>query len=172
MRAYAVVDVETTGLPRDDWARVAEIGAVAYDWRTGAEVSQFHSYVLPDVLDERADRALAYCGLSVERLVEAPAASAVSDAFDAWLVDNNVQRCYAYNRVFDEAMLLRSGFTPLPWGPCLMTAARKASGSTNLSLAKACEYFRVPMPVCQHRALDDARAAGALLDKLHRQGVV
>lgn len=172
MRAYAVIDVETTGLPRDEWARVAEIGAVAYDWATDAEVGQFHSYILPDVLDERADRALAYCGLSVEKLLDAPASAAVADALEAWLVDNNVQRCYAYNRVFDEAMLLRSGFTPLPWGPCLMTAARRASGVANLSLAKACEHFLVPMPVRQHRALDDARAAGALLRKLRARGLV
>ena len=162
---YAIIDTETTGLPRDPWARVVEIGAIAFA-EGGLEVDSFFSLICPDILDHRADRALEYCGLDYERVANAPTTDSVRERFSEWLHVNYIERVYAYNQIFDQTMLERSEFY-LPWAGCIMSMARQRSGKPNLTLSAACEHFYVPIET-KHRALSDARMAAGVLHAINR----
>jgi DNA polymerase III epsilon subunit-like protein len=163
-----VLDTETTGLPSAPWARVMELGAVLMD-ADGREVDVFHSMIKPDIFDERCDRALAYCGLERADFNFAPFTEFVRDEFHGWCRDNSVTEVWAYNRSFDEAMLLRSGFA-LPWAGCVMRLARAKMPPRpkDPPLREASEFFLGEPPKTQHRALDDARSAARVLAALSR----
>lgn len=157
----AILDTETTGLPSAPWSRVVELAAVALDFE-GRQVAEFDSLVLPDVLDERAARALKYNNITFDEVFEAPDTAQVRVSFSAWLLDNNVTGVMSYNEVFDRGMLERSGFR-LPWAGCVMRLARQhmPPRSKDPSLDAACAYFGINH-MHRHRALGDARAAAAL----------
>ena len=162
---YCCLDTETTGLPRDPWARVIEIGAIAVA-EGGLEVDSFSSLICPDILDHRADRALEYCGLDYERVANAPTVGYVRERFLAWMNSRCIERVFAYNQIFDQTMLERSEFY-LPWAGCIMSMARQRSGKPNLTLSAACEHFYVPIET-KHRALSDARMAAGVLHAINR----
>ena len=163
-----VLDTETTGLPSAQWARVVEIGAVVVD-ESGDEVGNYHSLIKPDIFDERADRALAYCGLTREDFTFAPFTEMVREEFLDWCAAFDVTEVWAYNRVFDEAMLLRSGVV-LPWAGCIMRQARlkMPPRPKDPPLAEAVRFFLGEEMAGQHRALNDASAAARVLAALSR----
>ena len=161
---YAIIDTESTGLVRDPWARVVEIGAVAFT--DGAlEIGTFSSFMCPYPLDERSERALAFNGIPFETVASAPTEDAVREHFSRWIDNYSVSRFYSYNQLFDQTMLERSGFY-LPWAGCVMQLAKKKmNANVNPSLRKAADFFGVPYSENAHRALSDARCAA---DVLHR----
>lgn len=163
-----VLDTETTGLPSAPWARVMELAAVALD-QNYEEVSCFHSLIKPDVFDERANRALAYCGLTREDFLSAPYVELVREDFLDWCSENRIREVWAYNRSFDEGMLLRSGFK-LPWTGCVMRKAREKMPyrPKDPPLREAVEYFLGAPPETQHRALNDAVSAAKVLSVVMR----
>ncbi len=163
-----VVDTETTGLPSAQWARVVELAAVIVD-DVGVEIAAFQSLIYPDILDERCDRALAYCGITREDLSIAAAADVVREDFRLWCAEMNVSAVWAYNRSFDEGMLLRSGFE-LPWAGCVMreARARMPRRPKDPPLIEAARHFLGEEPARSHRALDDARTAARVLAAMMR----
>lgn len=163
-----VIDTETTGLPNAVWARVVEVAAVLID-ANGAEVGTFSSLMCPDILDDRADRALSYCGITRQEVAEAPPFSRVRTDFFDWIREVHPQEVWAYNRVFDETMLARSGFE-LAWTGCVMRLARTRMPhrSKDPSLREAALHFVGQEPLTSHRALADARAAAQVLAVLTR----
>ena len=166
---YAIIDTETTGTPRDPWARIVEVGAVAFT--DGAiEIGTFSSLVCPAILDERAEPALYYNNISFEVVASAPTESAVREKLLDWMTQYAVTRFYAYNQIFDATMLDRSGIF-LPWAGCIMQLARRTiGGSGGPSLDKAAMHFHIPTG-SRHRALDDARLAAAVLHRIIRTPV-
>lgn len=163
-----VIDTETTGLPNAPWSRVVEIGAVLLD-EAGHPVGCFSELARPDVLDDRADRALSYCGIARADLLAAPDFLDVRARFDSWLKEHAVNRVWSYNRAFDEGMLLRSGVS-LPWEGCVMRLARQRMPhrAKDPPLREASMFFLGFEPDTAHRALSDARTAAQVLAVLLR----
>lgn len=163
-----VIDTETTGLPNAAWARVVEIAAVLID-AEGAEVGTFSSLMCPDILDDRADRALSYCGITRNEVAEAPPLEQVRADFFRWVHEAQPAEVWAYNRVFDETMLSRSGFE-LAWTGCIMRWARTRMPyrMKDPSLRDAALYFTGQEPQTWHRAMADAKAAAQVLAALTR----
>jgi len=170
-RPIVVVDTETTGLPRDDTARIIEIGAVALD-QFGVEIGSFASYVCPDVLTPAADVALAINGITRERIQAAPQRSTVIEAWDLWYRAHGAPLLVAYNAEFDAEMFRRAGWdTPAWW--CLFRYATAEIGDP-INLANACREMGVERAGIAHRALPDARTAAELFrafGRVERAGI-
>lgn len=157
-----VLDTETTGFPSKDWSRVIELGAVLLDV-DGKEVSSWSSLVKPDVLDERADGALAVNHITREMLDGHPDTGSAAMSFLAWLSSHGLPKVTAFNVGFDRPMLEKMGLQ-VEWGPCVMLAAHKVMGSYNWpKLSAAAEHFNVPVEGDAHRALTDARTAARIV---------
>jgi len=174
-RPVLVVDTETTGLPHQDWAQVIEIAALHLD-EYGRVVNSFQS-LLGVRLDDRCTPAMKINGITQAELDDAPLPQNVRGAFLEWFhryVDHGVT-VTSYNLAFDEAMLNRAGFSPLPWGECIMLQATQALGNAGVlehkrkrdggfkyaSLDEACAYYKVVGRA--HRAFPDAQRAAAVL---------
>lgn len=170
-----VIDTETTGFPGQSWACVIEIGAVAYDAK-GRERAAFNSFIRPSVaLDDRAAGALAVSGIEPEVLADAPTSEVVWAAFCAWsrCISAGTPVVTAYNVPFDKRMVESlPGWGALPWDPerCVLKAATKALGKCKLNVAA--ERLNVPVYAPLHRALSDARTAGAVHWALQAQGAM
>lgn len=166
----AIVDTETTGLPNQEWARVVEIGAVVLDpHKDYAEVDWSTGLVCPSVLDDRAARALAYCGISMDEVLAAQDERSARAEFYSWCAEHRVTEVFSYNRSFDETMLSRSGFV-LPWTGCIMRMARAAMPPRKKDppLAEAAAHFGAPAGEA-HRALPDARLAAQVFAAIRRR---
>ncbi len=161
----AIIDLETTGLPSQPWARVMEVAAVAVG-PNGHYLGDFSRMVFPDPLDDRAKPALARSGIDALELAQAPKLADVLPEFTRWLENYSVQGVWSYNRAFDKTMLEREGVY-LPWKGCVMRLARQCMPprQKDPSLVEACVHYRIAMS-CQHRALPDARAAAELFCRL------
>lgn len=167
--SVCILDVETTGLPSAPWARVYELGALALGPH-GQTLGTFESDMFPDLLDERADRALLRSGRTRADMVGAPPLDDVRDLFTRWLDNYSVTEVWSYNRVFDQGMLERSGFY-LPWKGCVMRLCRDnmPRRKKDPPLAEAAAHFGVLTHARKkHRALDDAKTAAELFCRLHR----
>jgi DNA polymerase III epsilon subunit-like protein len=162
-----IIDTETTGT--SPWSRVVEIGALALG-PGGQTLGTFESLLFPDVLDERADRALERSGLSRAEVEAAPPADDVIADFTRWLDNYSVTEVWSYNRAFDQAMLERSGVY-LPWKGCVMRLCRENMRwlKKDPSLGDAAAHFGILTRARKkHRALDDAKVAAELFCRLHR----
>lgn len=164
-----VIDTETTGFQGQAHTCIVEVGAVLLD-TAGQEVSCFSSLVRPTKpWDERMQGALDIHGLTWSELQEAPTSDAVWRAFMAWgwLAPDGTQ-CTAFNVPFDRAVCTAQGWH-LPWsGLCLMQRyevyARGRGwmmGRKGKRLEDAATRLGI-LPGNAHRALDDARTAGAV----------
>ena len=170
-----VVDTETTGYADRDWSRVIEVGAVLIGC-DGAEVATFESFVLPDILDERADGALAINHITREMLADAPDAATVTARLSIWLDGLGVTpHATAFNIAFDRPMLARMGWSWEKWASCVMERASEQMGEAGLlgerrngryrwpKLSAAAEFYSVPVVGDAHRALTDARTAAGVM---------
>lgn len=166
-----ILDTETTGLPSSEWARVIELGAVVlHPHRDYAEINHFHTFMLPvEGVDDRADKALKHSGITRGDLVGAPREGDARSAFYRWLAQHQVTEVFSYNRVFDEGMLVRSGFT-LPWAGCVMRMSRDRmpARKKDPTLADAAKHFGVGVAEGLHRALPDARLAAQVFAAIRR----
>lgn len=157
-----VLDTETTGFPKQEWSRVIELAAVLLD-RDGKEVSSWSSLIKPDVLDERADGALAVNHITREMLEGQPDTGSAAMSFLAWLSSHGLPKVTAFNVGFDCSMLKKMGLQ-VEWAPCVMLAAQKAMGVDGWpKLSAAAEHFNVPVEGDAHRALTDARTAARIV---------
>ena len=175
-----VLDTETSGLPNNPHAWVLELAAVLYD-AVGQEVAAFSSLVRPpDAGAWREDKdvlgALRVNGLSWDVLDRAPPRDVVLRAFAAWGSLAPVGTpITAYNLDFDRGMVQRTfpELTGAPWASfCVQKMARAAwRGPTRrFHLQSVAEDCGVERFTPAHRALSDARTAGALLRKMVEGG--
>lgn len=155
---WAVVDVETTGLnPVRD--RIVEIAIVRID-TDGRPVDEWSTIVNPE------GRRLGHtCGLHVQDVVDAPTFREILDMV-LWRLAGRV--IVAHNAPFDVAFLQNETIrAKVPWGPvegfCTMEAVRALKLARSRNLYDCCGELGLAIGR-QHVALDDARAAAALLD--------
>lgn len=160
-----IIDVETTGT--SSWSGIVELAALALNER-GQTLGTYTSFVYPEILDERCDRALAYNGITREMLEGAPAIADVVEEFTRWLDNYGVTEVWSYNRPFDQGMTEKAGLF-LPWKGCVMRLCREKMPKRKKDppLTEAAEHFGVVYRT-KHRALDDAKAAAELFCRLHR----
>lgn len=177
-----VADTETTGWPGQEWARVVELGAVLLD-EQGVERGAFGSLVRPDILDGRAEPALAVNKIPRAELRGAPLPAFVVESFRAWHRKLDVWNPWTttYNLGFDKPFFERMGLDGLRFAPCIMLRARKAmrgegtepsatrkGGTHGPGLARASVHFGIPANDGAHRAVADARQAAAVLCAIRR----
>jgi len=172
-----VIDTETTGLPKSEWARVIEIGAVMVDGQ-GREIGHFGCMVKPDILDDRAEKALEINHITREELETAPPMASVYQSFRHWWDGHGRPEVTAFNVAFDRLMLERMGIRPPNWGPCVMLEAQPIMGEAGAlkqwgngsykwpRLVEAVEFFGLEQFGPAHRALADARTAAAVLQAI------
>ena len=173
-----VLDTETTGFPRHDWSRVIELGAVALDL-DGNEVSSFASLVCPDILDDRATKALEINHIEAHELRSAPPTTRVVPDFRAWAASTGARYVTSFNVGFDRPMVARMGLD-LSWASCVMERAMDVMGPAGAlpagpyggwkwpKLSEAAEFFGVAVEGDAHRALTDARTAARIAVAIKR----
>ncbi len=171
MSNIAFIDVETTGLPSAEWARVVEIAAVAHT-SEGHTLGAFQSYVRPEPFDDRADRSLAYNGVPREAILNASPEDAVAYQFAKWLDNYSIKEVWAYNRVFDAGMLERSGIYLPSSGGCVMRLSRENMPARRKDppLKEALAHFCRRENEQAHRALGDAKDCAAVYFAIQRAG--
>lgn len=158
-----VLDTETSGLPNEPRASVVEIGAISLS-DNGEYLGAFSSLVKPlHPLGEWSKVAMEINCVPEKLLGIAPSANDAWLAFVHWMgLFKPVKSVLAYNVAFDRAMMIRSWPQAeyLPWGPCLMQAARKAlGGKGHLKLVVAAKELGIEVDGTAHRALADAKTA-------------
>lgn len=165
---YFVIDLETTGTDPDH-DRIIEIGLVGFDL-DGEEVWSWSSLVDPQ--RPIPDRIVELTGIDPEELDGAPTFAQLAPVLRETLHGARVAAHHApFDQSFVEAEYLRAGERrPLCEWLCVCALARLkiAQGklpSTSAGLASVCETLGIVRPRA-HRALDDARAAGAVLRAL------
>lgn len=177
-----VIDTETTGIyPKHPWARVIELAAVLLD-EDGNEVAVFESLVKPDVLDERANEALAINQITHEMLADAPSTAEVVDTFQQW-TGGGSPWATSFNVAFDRGMVERMGVEELRWASCVMLRASNIMGPAGAlprgkygqdwkwpKLSEAVAFFDIQQPPgAFHRALFDARCAAGIAVAIRRR---
>lgn len=164
---FAVVDVETTGLCPDRHHRIVEI-AVVQVGMDGEQCSVWSTLVNP----QRDVGATAIHGITAADLFHAPTFEDIAGDIIEQLRGRIL---VAHNLPFD-ASFLRAEFqrigVPVPvagtLGLCTMLMASRYLSTPSRSLAACCALIGHSI-VDAHSALDDARAAAALLTHyLHR----
>ncbi|AYN42034.1 DEDDh family exonuclease [Streptomyces dangxiongensis] len=151
-RGYAVVDVETTGLARDD--RIISAAVYRLDWR--GEVED-HWYTL--VNPERDPGPVWIHGLTSDVLAGAPLFGDIAEEFAARL-DGRV--LVAHNAVFDWQMIAREYArvrreAPVRQRLCTIALSKElALPLPNHKLESLAAHFGVVQQRAHH-ALDDAR---------------
>lgn len=194
-RAFAVVDVETTGLPglpgRDPTfdPRIIEIGlaVVTRDGSIPLTTSLLVRQPREHLLDPRAAEALQVNRISVDELLrqgidEGLAAGAIA----SWLLGvrdtYGVAELRAYNAPFDFAFIERPPWklfqrTGLDRGPCLMLETQASMGlQRRPRLYEAVDWAQrrghdVAFAGAAHRAEADARVEAQLAIALARERV-
>ncbi|MEU5164325.1 DEDDh family exonuclease [Streptomyces sp. NPDC020875] len=162
-QGYAVVDVETTGLARDD--RI--ISAAVYRLDARGEVED-HWYTL--VNPERDPGPVWIHGLTDEMLAGAPLFPEIADEFSNRLADRVL---VAHNALFDWSMIAREyaradRTPPVRRRLCTIALAKElALPLPNHKLESLAAHFGVVQRQAHH-ALDDARVlAEAFRPSLH-----
>ncbi len=162
---YVVVDVETTG-SRPGIGRVIEIGAVKMQGHR--IVGEWQSLIDPGRSIPGFITRLT--GITNAMVAGSPGFADVADEFTAFMGDGVFA---AHNVAFDYGFI-RSEFTRIDRTfryPKFCTCAgmrRYYPGQASYGLGPLSEAFRVALDN-HHRALDDARAAAALLSLINRK---
>lgn len=162
-QGYAVVDVETTGLARDD--RIVSAAVYRLDAQGNVED---HWYTL--VNPERDPGPVWIHGLTADMLVEAPLFPDIAAEFSTRLEGRVL---VAHNALFDWGMISREyaraeRTAPVRQRLCTIALARElALPLPNLKLESLAAHFGVEQRRAHH-ALDDARVlAEAFRPSLH-----
>lgn len=160
---YAVVDVETTGLARDD--RIVSAAVYRLDARGEVE-DHWYSTVNP----QRDPGPVWIHGLTAEELAHAPLFADIADEFAAHLSDRVL---VAHNALFDWSMIAREyaraeRTAPVRQRLCTIALAKELSlPLPNHKLESLAAHYGVQQQRAHH-ALDDARVlAEAFRPSLH-----
>ncbi|HSR34551.1 MAG TPA: exonuclease domain-containing protein [Anaerolineae bacterium] len=161
--AFALFDVETTGLSPAYGHRVCEVACLRL--RDGVELDRFESFVDP----ERAISAGAYHvnRITPEMLAGAPAFETVAGTLLAMMEDAVL---VAHNAPFDLGFLAKElsiARVPPPEGPVVdtLSLSRRIYTLPSHSLAAVATFLEAPsQPV--HRAMSDVEATRHVLDRM------
>ncbi|WP_326691319.1 MULTISPECIES: DEDDh family exonuclease [unclassified Streptomyces] len=160
---YAVVDVETTGLARDD--RIVSAAVYRLDARGEVE-DQWYTPVNP----QRDPGPTWIHGLTAEALADAPLFGEIAEEFAARLADRVL---VAHNALFDWSMIAReyarsSREAPVRQRLCTIALSKElALPLPNYKLESLAAHYGVVQQRAHH-ALDDARVlAEAFRPSLH-----
>ena len=174
-----VIDTETSGLPRQEEARIIEIGAVLIGCDC-EEIAFFESLVRPNIFSPtKAKYALKVTGITAEEVFAADPEAEVYRDFRAWCDEHEVEWVTAFNIGFDKQMLERSGVTFKRWASCIMLKAcdemklphkngRRGNKWPKLA-EEAAPFYNVNVEGEAHRALYDARVAAEVMKAIRRQ---
>jgi len=167
-----VWDTETTGLPRDSWADVVDLGAVLVD-TSGEIIDQFECLILPEVLDERANFALSISGITPELLrAEGLTVQGALERVDLWIagLPQGMTFHTSFNIAFDRPMMRRMGLEYPAWASCIMLKAQDAMGVSKWpKLKEAAPFFGVVQEEPAHRALADAKTAAKIMIAIQKR---
>lgn len=158
--AFAVVDVETTGLSPERDA-VIEIGAVRVE--RGRVTSRFETLVRPPGPGPLSERIVALTGIGPELLGDAPPAHRALPAFRAWLDGAPGAPWVAHNARFDRGFLCRAfegqgAAAPEVAVLCTQKLSRRLLPRLGrYDLDHLCAHFGIRNRA-RHRALGDAEA--------------
>jgi len=161
---YAVIDVETTGLPQHHFAHPIQVGVVFVD-ANGDEVEAHEWLVVPPETDaQEAAEAEKTHGIPLSRVwAEGISARESTERLKALVRSHDTPWLFAYNLSFERIMLERMGFTYTKWGDCVMEYASHdlKRNKRTISLNHALSEYRLPgrEPGAPHSALSDARLA-------------
>lgn len=154
LKNYIVLDLETTGLSKQD-DRIVEIGLIEI---SGDQiVNEFHTLVNPE--KHISDGASAVNGIYDSDVEGAPTYCEIFSELEGFIVGKTV---LGYNVNFDLSFIQRlfdefgvSG--EIVYFDVLSYARRMIKGLPNYKLSTVAEYISVPvMP--EHRAIEDAKA--------------
>ncbi len=161
INTYIVIDLETTGLSAK-LDKIIEIGAVKFV--DGKETEIFSSYVNPGV--KLPERIIELTGITEEDVKDAPDIKDLLEELDDFLGEEIL---IGHNLMFDFSFLKRAfvyrkrkfekkGIDTLKAARmCLPQLEHKALGDL-------CEYYGISLKA--HRAVEDARAAGLVYQRL------
>jgi len=161
--AFAVVDLETTGLSSERDA-IIEIGAVRVCGM--AAVARFETLVRPPGPGPLSGAIAALTGIDDAMLADAPPLHRALADFATWLgpvVSGPPAPWVAHNAAFDSRFLRRAfegqtGSTPAVAVLCTRKLGRRLlPGLGRYDLDHLCAHFRIPNRA-RHRALGDAEA--------------
>jgi DNA polymerase-3 subunit alpha (Gram-positive type) len=163
--SYIALDLETTGLdPKTE--RIIEIGAIRVE--DGRETAQFHTMVNPHrVLEERI---VELTGITDDMVKDAPD---IVDILPELLEFCGELPLLGHHVIFDYSFLKRAavnqGKTFEKKGIDTLKVCRSfMPGEEKKNLEAACRYYGIEREQA-HRALDDARDAHRLYQKLKEQ---
>ena len=165
IREYVAVDLETTGLaPYKE--KIIEIAAIRF--RDGREVDSFSSLVDPE--RELPERIVELTGIRQEMLSGAPKEEEALDAFltfagDSILLGHNLT--FDYSFIKTACARRKQEYERL--GIDTLSMSRKALPELpSRTLEALCLYYGIDSGT-SHRALDDARSAALLYERLREQ---
>lgn len=179
-RAVAIVDTETTGLPKHEWASVIEIGAVLIDTH-GQLIDIFSRFVLPTTLDERADEAMAINQIDIKKvLAHGGKPWAVAWEFEKWLRGHGFPMMATFGIDFDREMLRRMRFGYGDWDDCIQASSKADMVAAGIEpwidrswpqprLSEAAAFYGVVQEEPAHRALSDARTAARIMVAIQKR---
>lgn len=171
-----VVDLETTGLPKEPLAQACEIGAVLLS-RRGRVMAEMGALVSAPAFPG-CEEAMAKNGIEWDDLEEATTMPFALLQLVALAGSLPGTRMTSFHVAFDQEFLARAGFRWV-WGHCLMREATwmLAADQDRLpwqpdiprraSLVRACEALGVEHDG-GHRALPNARTAARLAVRMAR----
>lgn len=160
--AYVAVDLETTGLdPKRD--KIIEVGAFIV--AEGRIIKTYETFVNP--YRELTDTVVSLTGIRNEDLEDAPDIKTVIREFTEFSGELPI---LGHHVIFDYSFLKRAAVNiGLSFERCgidtLKLARHFMPPEEKKNLANACAYFNIELEK-SHRALEDARAAHLLYEKL------
>lgn len=176
MDPVAVIDTETTGLPKYPPQYIVEIGIALLDLENGEIYKVMDEIVKEKGFDEKMKNAwvfensdLTYEQVDNGRPLEDVSAT-IQNVLDSFPVT-------AYNSEFDLNFVRNSGFEITKEYPCIMKCAtglykiKVPWGDKWASLEEAWFYLFDDEYVESHRAYDDAVHAAKILKRLYDLGV-
>ena len=165
---YIAIDLETTGLDAKK-DQIIEIGAVRMEY--GRETAVFSRLVRPN--GEIGERVQQLTKITNEMLQTAPYIEEVLPDLAAFeLMDVSKLPLVGHNVLFDYSFLKRAmvnyGYAYERMGIDTLKLARKLCNQLERkNLDAVCDFLEIPMEQ-HHRAVNDARAAANILEKLKR----
>jgi DNA polymerase III epsilon subunit len=151
--AFAVLDVETTGLDANNGARICEVGSIKI--KAGKEVERYHSLVHPEIPIPEDARKIHK--ISDEMIKDAPTFKIICTPLRQFLAGTVL---IAQNASFDMGFLnaefQRSGMTKLsiPAVDTIALARRVRPGLASYALDRLAHHFRIPFDT-RHRSIGD-----------------
>ncbi|MDP3764134.1 MAG: 3'-5' exonuclease [bacterium] len=173
-RPLAITDVETTGFDADIH-EIIEIGLVLVDQQTLKIKDEWHIKVKPRRLRVAAEKALKVAGynkldwLNAVTLKEAieiyskKTKNAIFLAHNSFFDWSFISQAFKETGIEDNIDYHRLDLFSIAWG---LSRNKKLKDLSKFNLSEMCKYFGIDPEPLPHRALNDAKKAWEVLNKL------